>query len=168
MGLGSGKESESPHLSIEGTCLFSLPSPRDTSIKVLPLWGLHNPLPMHVPCSLLGTAFFACGHMGYLGCRGKLPTGAERCASSVFFLQKSPLVRSGALCTLPLPHTGILSGLQLRGPGACCHSLWFTHAPVLLCLDGTFSLKSATTSGSYNHSASPSAQTPEPRSNGNL
>jgi len=80
---------------------------------------------MHVPCSLLGTAFFACGHIGYLGCRGKLPTGAERCASSVFFLQKSPLVRSGALCPLPLPHTGILSGLW--GPDTCCHSLCGSH-----------------------------------------
>lgn len=160
MGLGSRKESESPQLSIEGTRLFALPSPQDTSVKVLPLWGLHNPLPMHVLCSLLGTAFFACGHMGYLGCRGKFPTGAERRISSIFFLQKSPLVRSAALCTLSLPHTGILSGLKLWRPDACCHSLCeFTHAPVLLCLDGTISLESAATSGPYNLSASPSAQT---------
>lgn len=135
----------------------------DTAIKVLPLRGLHDFFPMCGLCSLLGMTVFACGHMGCLGCWEKSFPWRLRLSVQLCTLTKKAFWLEVGLCVhLPFSILGSCPVWNCRSR-MCCHSLGeFTHASILLYLDDTVSLESATTSGSYSLPTSSSAHTPEP------
>lgn len=137
----------------------------DTAAKVLPLRGLHDFFPMCGLGFLLGMTFFACGHMGCLGCWEKSFPWRLRLSGQLCTLTKKAfffLLEVRLWVHLPFYILGSCPVWNWRSCVCCPSPSEFIHASVLLYLDDTVSLESATTSGSYSLPTSSSAQTPEP------